>query len=376
LIGLFSKAIIKIRKNEQELSAIFRSLTGSIIEFDQEGRCIKIPTINDDYLFASKNKLLDKTIFEILPEKEAQLFYDAIQECLAKKQLVVLEYPLQIKEKNYWFSARITWKAEERVIFHAIDITDQKTALEEIVRSEQKLSELNATKDKFFSIIAHDLKNPFNAIHGFSNLLVEQLQVKDYEGAEEYAAIIRNSSEQAISLLSNLMEWSRSQTGRLKFNPEMIEIDLLVNDVTVGLKESAQNKSITITTENLRKEVAYADRAMLNTILRNLISNAIKFTFPGGKIVISAKHTDEEMMISVSDNGVGMKKEHIDRLFHIEENVSTSGTQQEEGTGLGLILCKEFVDNHNGRIWAESEVGKGSTFFFTLPYPTQKSDVQ
>ncbi|MDD4637674.1 MAG: HAMP domain-containing sensor histidine kinase, partial [Bacteroidales bacterium] len=168
--------------------------------------------------------------------------------------------------------------------------------------------------------------------------------------------------------------WSRSQTGRLKFNPEMIELDMLVNDVIVLLKESAQNKSITISTENLRKEMAYADRAMIHTVLRNLISNAIKFTFPGagGKIVISARHTDEEMIISVSDNGVGMKKELIDRLFHIEENVSTSGTQQEEGTGLGLILCKEFVDNHNGRIWAESEVGKGTTFYFTLPYPTDK----
>lgn len=372
LIGLFCRAITKIKRNEQELSAIFRSMTGLIIEFDQDGRYCKIPTINGLYLLTSKNKTLNKTVYEVFPEKEATILHNAILECLKSKQLVVIEYPLQVNEKNYWFSARISWKSEQRVIFHAIDITEQKNALEEIVKSEQKLSELNATKDKFFSIIAHDLKNPFNAILGFSNLLVEQIQAKNYEGVEEYAGIIRNASEQSISLLSNLMEWSRSQTGRLKFNPETIEIGVLVNEVAVLLKDSAQKKSITITTEDLPKEMVYADRAMINTILRNLVSNAIKFTYPGGKIVIAAEHTPEELVVSVSDNGVGMKKELIDRLFHIEENVSTSGTQQEEGTGLGLILCKEFVDYHNGRIWVESEVGKGSTFFFTLPYPKEK----
>lgn len=376
LIGLFSRAIVKIKRNEEELNAIFRSMTSLIIEFDQDGRYIKIPTINDGYLFAPKNEILNKTVYEVFPEKEANMFHQAILECLNTKQLVVIEYPLQVKENDYWFSARISWKSENRVIFHAIDITDQKKAMEEVVKSEQKLSELNATKDKFFSIIAHDLKNPFNAIHGFSNLLVEQIQAKDYEGVEEYAGIIQNASEQAISLLYNLMEWSRSQTGRLKFNPEMIEIDPLVNDVTVLLKESAQNKSIMICSEKLQNEMVYADKAMLNTVLRNLISNAIKFTFPGGKIIISAKRTAEEMVISVSDNGVGMNTDFINKLFHIEENVSTSGTQQEEGTGLGLILCKEFVDNHNGRIWVESEEGKGSTFYFTLPYPKEKADVQ
>ena len=376
LIGLFSKAIVKLKRNEQELSAIFHSMTSLIIEFDQDGRYRKIPTINDLYLLTSKNKAINKTVYEVFPEKEATILHNAILECLKSKQLVVIEYPLQVNEKNYWFSAHISWKSEQRVIFHAIDITEQKNALEEILKSKQKLSELNATKDKFFSIIAHDLKNPFNAILGFSNLLVEQIQAKNYEGVEEYAGIIRNASEQSISLLSNLMEWSRSQTGRLKFNPETIEIGVLVNEVNVLLKESAQNKSITISTDNFRKEVVFADRAMINTILRNLISNAIKFTHPGGKIVIAAEHTPEELVVSVSDNGVGMKKELIDKLFHIEENVSTRGTQQEEGTGLGLILCKEFVDYHNGRIWIESEVGKGSTFFFTLPYPIGKAEAK
>ncbi|MDD4823523.1 MAG: ATP-binding protein [Bacteroidales bacterium] len=374
LIWIISRSVVKIKRNEQELSAIIRSMNSQIIEYDQEGRCMKIPPVNAEHQIRPVSELLHKTVYEVFPEKEAKLFHQAILDCLESKKLVVIEYPLQVKGQICWFSARVSWKSEQRVIFHAIDITEQKQAMELILSSELRLKELNATKDKFFSIIAHDLKNPFNAIHGFSNLLVEQIQEKDYEGAEEYAGIIRNSSEHAISLLSNLMEWSRSQTGRLKFNPEMIELDMLVNDVIVLLKESAQNKSITISTENLRKEMAYADRAMIHTVLRNLISNAIKFTFPGagGKIVISARHTDEEMIISVSDNGVGMKKELIDRLFHIEENVSTSGTQQEEGTGLGLILCKEFVDNHNGRIWAESEVGKGTTFYFTLPYPTDK----
>ncbi len=243
----------------------------------------------------------------------------------------------------------------------------RKQAEYALKESEARLRELNATKDKFFSIIAHDLKNPFNAIIGFSNILTEQVQEKNFEGIEEYAGIIRDSSQQAMDLLMNLMEWSRSQTGRIKFSPETFNIVALITEVTQLLTGSARQKSISISMENPSAISVFADKAMINTILRNLVSNAIKFTKPGGKIVVSANQKPDELIINVIDDGVGMKKDTIEKLFRIDENNSTPGTQNEAGTGLGLILCKEFIEKHAGKIEVESELGKGSKFSFTIP---------
>ncbi len=247
------------------------------------------------------------------------------------------------------------------------DITERKRIEEVLKNSEASLRELNATKDKFFSIIAHDLKNPFNSIIGFSNLLLEQIKEKDYEGIEKYAGIIQKSSQRAMDLLMNLLEWSRCQSGRMEFNPEYFEIISLIKDVIKLLNDSAQQKAISISRKLPHNVPVYADKAMVSTILRNLISNAVKFTNPGGKVVISAKQEQNDLIVSVCDNGIGIKKDTLGKLFHIEESVSTIGTLNEKGTGLGLILCKEFIEKHNGMIWVESEVGKGSVFTFALP---------
>ncbi len=247
------------------------------------------------------------------------------------------------------------------------DITERVKYEEILKKSEAELRELNAAKDKFFSIISHDLKSPFNSILGLSNLLVEQIQAKNNEGIEEYAGIIRNSSQRAMDLLMNLLEWTRSQTGRMEFFPEYTELVALINDVIELLSDSALQKSITILQE-LPKEVnVVADKAMISTILRNLISNAIKFTHTGGRIVISGEIKNAELIIAIRDNGVGIKQESIDKLFRIDESISTSGTNNEQGTGLGLILCKELIEKHEGKIWVESEVGKGSKFSFSIP---------
>jgi signal transduction histidine kinase len=233
--------------------------------------------------------------------------------------------------------------------------------------SEVRLRELNATKDKFFSIIAHDLKNPFNAIIGFSNILAEQIAKKNYDGIEEYAGIIKNSSQRAMSLLTNLLQWSRSQTGKMEFTPEPIKIATMVNEIIELSNDYARQKSITISSKIPPGTIVFADKAMICTILRNLVSNAIKFTNPGGEIVISVQQKRDELVMSVCDNGVGISKDDIKKLFRIDENYTTQGTQKEMGTGLGLILCKEFILKHGGKIWVESEPGRGSTFYFTIP---------
>jgi signal transduction histidine kinase len=247
------------------------------------------------------------------------------------------------------------------------EIKDRKLTEESLLKSEARLHELNATKDKFFSIIAHDLKNPFNSIIGFSDLLLEKVQEKDYDGIEEFAGQIRNSSQLAMDLLTNLLEWSRAQTGKIEFTPESVEIGSLIDEVTQLLNDTAKQKSITISDKNRHNASVIADKNMITSILRNLVSNAIKFTHPGGQIVISTEQMPNECLVTVSDNGVGIKQETIEKLFRIDQNSSTMGTQNEKGTGLGLLLCKEFIEKHSGKIWVESDPGKGSKFHFTIP---------
>jgi signal transduction histidine kinase len=252
------------------------------------------------------------------------------------------------------------------IIFWRSNMTKIKQR-NQISKQNVALTESNAEKDKFFSIIAHDLKSPFNSILGFSDLLVKQVREKDYEGVEQYADIIRQSSNSAMDLLMNLMEWSKAQTGRLAFDPEEFELNELILESEDLFSGAILQKKIRLTNTIPGSTVVLADKNMIRTVLRNLISNAIKFSQVEGVIELSVVGKPSEFVVSVADNGVGISKETLSKLFRIDENHSTLGTQQEKGTGLGLILCKELIEKHSGKIWGESEPGKGSTFYFTLP---------
>lgn len=240
------------------------------------------------------------------------------------------------------------------------DITDIKKA-------EIKLIELNAQKDKFFSIIAHDMRSPMSGILGFSNLLLDQVKQKDYEGIEKYAEIIQQSSQRTMDLLNSLLEWSFSESGRMKFNPENFEMVTLMDETILLFKDFATQKSVAITWELPHNVSVYADKAMISTVMRNLISNALKFSHPGGNIGISIEVKSGDVQVTVADQGVGMDQNSIDILFKLDKNFSTTGTNNEKGTGLGLVLCKTFLEKHGGKIWVESEFGKGCQFKFTLP---------
>jgi len=252
-----------------------------------------------------------------------------------------------------------------------IDVTRYKEIESEIKTRNEQLEILSAQKDKFFSIIAHDLKNPFNTLIGFSDVLVKQVRSKDYESVEKIAGFIQQASKNTYNLLVNLLEWSASQTGRIEFRPEILDLNGLVLDVVKLLSPSAGQKSITLLADTPPALKAMADKAMINTILRNLVTNAIKFTNPGGEIRISANEDGEGVTLTVTDNGVGINRADLEGLFRIDKSHSTEGTLQEKGTGLGLLLCKEFIEKHGGRIWAESEPGKGSCFSFTIPKVTR-----
>ena len=256
-----------------------------------------------------------------------------------------------------------------RNLLHSIvhDVTERKMTEENLKKTEQLLRELNATKDKFFSIIGHDLRTPFNAIVGYSNIISENVKSKDYADLPEYAGIIQSSARLAVELLSNLLEWSRSQTGKIKPRFEAIDLIKLIQEVHLLYKDAANYKFISIAKELPTSLQINADREMTKTILRNLVSNAIKFTDSFGKIDIRVCVEGSQAIISVSDNGVGMLPEDAGKLFLLGESQSTPGTQNERGTGLGLILSKEFAEKQGGKIWFESEKGVGTTFTFTIP---------
>ncbi|MEA4983347.1 MAG: PAS domain-containing sensor histidine kinase [Paludibacter sp.] len=237
----------------------------------------------------------------------------------------------------------------------------------EIKNSELSLIELNATKDKFFSIIAHDLKTPFNSIIGFSELLVDRIKENDYDKVAEFAGIILQSSKRAMDLLINLMEWSQLQSGRMNFNPEFFDVSMLIDEVMLLLNGIADQKSIIIENQLTKPVLVFADKEMISAVMRNLISNALKFTQTGGCLSISAHIKENEVIITVSDNGVGLPEDRINKLFILSESYSTPGTNKEKGTGLGLILCNEFIKKNKGLIWVESEIDKGSSFSFSLP---------
>ena len=243
-----------------------------------------------------------------------------------------------------------------------IDLTDRKKA-------EQALKDSNNTKDKFFSIIAHDLKSPFNAILGFSNILVENHKNYDIEKRDMMINAVDKSANSAFKLLENLLTWSHSQSGKITFTPEKLHLKILLTETMYELQASANQKEIQLTETISNNEMIFADKSMITTILRNLISNAIKFTNKNGNIIISSNKQENSnfIEISVKDTGVGISKDRIDDLFRIDKDTSTQGTENETGTGLGLILCKEFVEKHGGKIWVESEIEKGSKFIFSIP---------
>lgn len=298
---------------------------------------------------------------------------EPIPECpVIRMKKTLQRESLELKSANQWIEVTVDpfFDSENNLagMVHIIrDINDKKLADEAVRVSEKHLRELNATKDKFFSIIAHDLNSPFNSILGFSEILIDELQEKNYEAVEEYAGIIRNSSLNATELLKDLIEWASSQAGKIRYKPAIFEISVLLNEITALMNEAAQMKSISLFSECETSKTVYADRNMIASVLRNLISNAIKFTYPGGIVRITAEQKAGEWSVSVQDNGIGMKKENIEKLFRIDQNYSTFGTQNEKGTGLGLILCKEFVEKHGGTIRVESQPYNGTTFCFTIP---------
>ncbi|MFP4555525.1 MAG: ATP-binding protein [Bacteroidales bacterium] len=238
---------------------------------------------------------------------------------------------------------------------------------QELDKQRNELEALNSTKDKFFAIIAHDLKNPFSTVLGLSELLAKEFENFDSESLRNFITQIYKYSNNTFNLLENLLQWSMVQTGRMPLRPKMVNMKSIIEENVELLSGNAKNKNIDIHVVSCNDCTAYVDVNQITTVVRNLISNAIKFTPTNGNIEITVESKDDYWKIVVKDNGIGIAKDDLDKLFLIDSNPTTIGTSQEEGTGLGLILCKEFVERNGGEIWVESKVDQGSTFSFTVP---------
>jgi signal transduction histidine kinase len=253
-----------------------------------------------------------------------------------------------------------------------LSLKQQKDELEEfnqlLLKSQKRLKATNQTKDKFFNIIAHDLKGPFTSFIAITDTLSNDADKIDEQKKIHFIKSLNKSALYLESLLDNLLQWARSQSGTLEVNPRCVNIADAVNQNLKIISFNAQNNQIELINEIEEHTRAFADPNLLNTVLRNLISNAVKFSTKGGQVLIKAKKSsNDKIYISIRDQGIGIAKEDINKLFRIDVSTKTIGESTEKGTGFGLILCKDFIEKQGGNIDVESILGKGSTFSFSLP---------
>ena len=247
------------------------------------------------------------------------------------------------------------------------DITEKRKAQEELKNKKQELEEMVNLKDKFLSIIAHDLRDPFNILIGYSDLILEQIEDLSLEKLTKYVQAINASSNNAYSLLHNLLDWSKTQSGKISYRPEEINISRLIDNTLAALNYAASSKNII-----LRKIIpddlhVFTDENMLKTVMRNLINNALKFSFKNSEVTIEVVEEKLQFIIRIIDNGIGIKEDTLKQIFSPDFNTSKPGTENERGTGLGLKICKEFINKWGGKIWVESIYGNGSIFSFSIP---------
>ncbi len=360
-------------ESEQRVTSILNNITDIVWS-------IKMPELKLDYVSPSVEKIYGyspKEFFdnpnlfqEIIHPDDKPLLNERFQFLLANNYAI-------FERRNIHRNGKVVWILDKSQLIYndnneivkiegiAHDITELKEREFLIQQQNSELSKLNADKDRFIKILAHDLKNPFNSLLGFSELLLKNLRKYDIEKIEKQINTIYNTSKQTYNLLEDLLLWSKSQVGKLPFEPQTYLFSEICKEVITNFKINPKN--ITINCLETEKTKVTVDLNMFNTVMRNLISNAIKFTNQNGQINVYAEKNHKNAIITVSDNGIGIEKEVIPKLWETYTNYSTIGTNNEKGTGFGLTLCKELIEKHGGQIWVESEVGKGSDFKFTLP---------
>ncbi len=357
---------------EQYTHTVLNNMGDAVFLKDDQSRLLFVNDAFCEMFKLPKNEILGKTLAENVPIEERESFLSIDKKVLLDGIDNTNEETLTLNDgKPRSISTRksryIDQKGNKFLVGVIRDITHQKRAELILKENESRLRELNATKDKLFSIIAHDLRSPFNNIILLTELLTKEAEIREIPKSEKFLNLIHTTAQNTIILLDNLFNWAKSQTGELKFKSEKTNIATVINEVLELSSAIAKTKNITLNPSKIQEVEIYSDEKIIRTILRNLISNAIKYSKPGDDIAVFAVSNKDHVEITVSDNGVGMNETTRKKLFSISTNVSSPGTANEKGSGFGLILCKEFVEKLGGTIWVESEKGKGSDFIFTLP---------
>ena len=374
-ISIIRDAQIKTIKSEFYLRSVIESTADGILVIDNKG---KVVTKNSQF---DKKWSIPKAICESHDDKQLldfvldqlinpQEFLDKVN-MLYRTNDTILDF-IYFKDHRIFerFSSPLLINNQnEGRIWSFRDVTDRKNADTEIQNKNEQLKLVNAEKDKFFSILAHDLRSPFNTLLGFSEILTDELDSMTLKEIKTIAERLKNAATNVFSLLENLLEWSNLERGLTRFNPVSFNLMPEVLDCLTSTSDTAKNKEVSIHINIAEEICVYGNKNMLKSIIRNLVNNAIKFCYKNGEIDIAAKVMEGGIIeLSVRDSGIGMSKEICDNLFRIDINTNRKGTEGESSTGLGLVICKDMVERQGGTIWTESEEGHGSTFFFTLPY--------
>jgi len=360
----------RAKENELKFKALSENSQDFITRYDRQHRFTYINKAGSELSGLSDEQMIGKTHREIGIFNEAlcELFERTIEKVFASKQPQNEQYSLESQDGKVYYDWRLF--PELNINNEVGSVLGVSRDITELKQSEIELLQLNMDKDRFISILGHDLKSPLTSLLSLVELLVENIQNYKTAEVEPILAEIKQSTQITYDLLEDILTWAKAQSGKISFKPQILLFSDICENIIEILGPNANAKSININLPLTDPQIIVADIEMLRTIMRNLLSNAIKFTSKGGEINIQAEDDSAMVRISVSDTGVGIAPDNLAKLFNISEFHSTKGTEKEKGTGLGLLLCKEFVENHGGNIWAESEEGKGSTFIFTLPKRT------
>lgn len=358
-----------LKESEARYRSLIENLNDIIYIYDIKGNLRYISPAVANYGY-SVDELTGKNLNHIVHEEDMIKFKKHTLEVLKGdvQPITVRLYDKQ-GEIHYFHTINSIIEEDGKKLINGTlsDITERVKIEDELKSSEQKLMEANHAKDRFFSILAHDLKSPFTGILGFSEFLLNDIADLSMDEISEFAGRINSSAKAILELLNNLLDWSRIQSNRLKFVPDEVTVSHILYKVNSVLMPLTIEKGLELILDLDDEIKVMADEDMLQTVFRNLISNSIKFTPRGGSIIVSGELEGDRIRFSVSDSGVGMPPETVAKLFKINELVTTSGTENEKGTGLGLLLCYEFVKRHGGVLDVESRVGEGTTFSFTIP---------
>ena len=373
----FHSSIQEKEDREFFYNSILNNIGDPVFVKDEQSRLLLVNDAFSEIFNLPRNSIIGKTLAEDVLPDEREMFLKIDRQVIADGIENINEEALTVRggETRTICTRKMRFidsNGKKYIVGVIHDITERKKSEDSLKESENQLKELNATKDKLFTIIGHDLRSPFHNIIGFSELLIQN--ITNFEESEKFIRILNSSAQNTLVLLDNLLSWAKSQTGQLSFSPANMILSGVLEEIITHAKSLAETKNISVTYSTTDDLEVYADENMLKTVLRNLFSNAIKFTKLGGHIQVFARLKQDHVEISISDDGIGIDQEKIKELFKIGSNVSTLGTAKEKGSGFGLILCKEFIKKHKGEIWVESEESKGCNFKFTLPLNT--SNVQ